>query len=42
MEIVGGEMTTYRLFAYVAMTMNMGWRKYVLSAPKHFYTLKAA
>lgn len=42
MEIVGGELTTYRLFAYVAMTMNMNWRKYVLSSPKHFYTLKAA
>lgn len=42
MEIVGGEATTYRLLAYVAMTMNVGWKKYVLSAPKHFYTLKAA
>ncbi len=42
MEIVGGEATTYRLLAYVAMTMNVNWRKYVLSAPRHFYTLKAA
>jgi putative transposase len=42
MEIVGGEATTYRLLAYVAMTMNANWRTYVLSAPRHFYTLKAA
>jgi len=25
-----------------ALTMNLGWRKYALSAPKNFYTLKAA
>ena len=30
MEIVGGEVTTYRLLAYVALTMNFGWRKYAL------------
>lgn len=42
MEITGGEVATYRLLAYVALTMNMGWRKYVLSSPRHFYTLKAA
>jgi putative transposase len=42
MEILGGEKTTYRLLAYVAMTMNLAWKSYVLSAPKHFYTLNAA
>jgi len=42
MEIVGSEKTTYRLLAYVAMIMNENWRKYALSNPKHFYTLKAA
>jgi transposase-like protein len=42
MEITGGETTTYRLLAYVALTMNLSWRKYALSAPKNFYTLKAA
>jgi transposase-like protein len=42
MEITGGESTTHRLLAYVALTMNLGWRKYALSAPKNFYTLKAA
>ena len=41
MEVTGGENTTYRLLAYVALTMNMGWKKYSLSTPKHFYTLKA-
>jgi len=42
MEIVGGETTTYRLLAYVALTMNSGRRKYALSTPRTFYTLKAA
>ncbi len=42
MEITGGETTTYRLLAYVALTMNFNWKKYLLSKPKHFYTLKAA
>ena len=42
MEIVGSEKTTYRILAYVAMIMNENWRKYALSNPKHFYTLKAA
>jgi transposase-like protein len=42
MEITGGENTTYRLLAYVALTLNLNWKKYALSAPKHFYTLKAA
>jgi putative transposase len=42
MEITGGEQNTYRLLAYVALTMNLGWRSYVLSLPKPFYTLKAA
>jgi putative transposase len=42
MEITGGEQNTYRLLAYVALTMNLGWRSYVLSLPKLFYTLKAA
>jgi len=42
MEITGGETTTHRLLAYVALTMNLGWRRYALSAPKNFYTLKAA
>ncbi len=42
MEITGGESTTHRLLAYVALTMNLSWRKYALSAPKNFYTLKAA
>jgi hypothetical protein len=42
MEILGGEKTTYRLLAYFAMTMNLAWKSYVLSAPKHFYTLNAA
>lgn len=42
MEITGGEQNTYRLLAYVALTMNLGWRTYVLSLPKPFYTLKAA
>jgi putative transposase len=42
MEIVGSEKTTYRLLAYVAMIMNENWRRYALSNPKHFYTLKAA
>ncbi len=42
MEITGGELTTYRLLAYVALTMNLVWRSYALSTPRHFYTLKAA
>lgn len=42
MEITGGETSTYRLLAYVALTMNFSWRKYSLSALRHFYTLKAA
>ena len=42
MEITGGEQNTYRLLAYVALTMNLGWRSYTLSHPKPFYTLKAA
>lgn len=42
MEIIGGEITTYRLLAYVGLTMNFNWRKYALSTPRHFYTLKAA
>lgn len=42
MEITGGETSTYRLLAYVALTMNFNWRKYSLSALRHFYTLKAA
>jgi transposase-like protein len=42
MEITGGESTTHRLLAYVALTMNFNWKKYLLSKPKHFYTLKAA
>ena len=42
MEIVGSDATTQRLLAYVSLTMNMNWRNYVLSAPRHFYTLKAA
>jgi putative transposase len=42
MEITGGEQNTYRLLAYLALTMNLGWRSYVLSLPKPFYTLKAA
>jgi len=42
MEITGGETTTYRLLAYVALTMNLNWEKYLLSKPKHCYTLKAA
>ena len=42
MEVIGGELTTYRLLAYVAMTMHMGWRNYVLSGPRHYYTRKAA
>lgn len=42
MEITGSEMTTYRLLAYVAITMNDNWRRYDLTTPKHFYTLKAA
>jgi putative transposase len=42
MEIVGSEGTMYRLLAYVALTMNFGWRKYALSTPRYFYTLKAA
>jgi hypothetical protein len=42
MEIVGGEATTYRLLAYVALTMNLDWGKYALSTPRHFYTRKAA
>ena len=42
MEITGGETTTYRLLAYVALTMNLTWRTYVLSTPRNFYTLKAA
>ena len=41
-EITGGEHNTYRLLAYVALTMNLGWRSYTLSHPKPFYTLKAA
>ena len=41
MEITGGEHNTYRLLAYVALTMNLGWRSYALSLPKPFYTLKA-
>jgi len=27
MEIAGGEQKTYRLLAFVALTMNLGWRK---------------
>lgn len=42
MEITGGELTTYRLLAYVALTMNFTWRKYIVASPKRFYTLKAA
>ena len=42
MEITGGENTTYRLRAYVALTMNLNRGKYALSTLKHFYTLKAA
>jgi transposase-like protein len=42
MEILEGEKTTSRLLAYVAMTMNLGWKKYVLSARRHFYTQNAA
>ena len=42
MKITGGELTTYRLLAYVALTMNLVWRSYALSTPRHFYTLKAA
>jgi hypothetical protein len=42
MEITGGEQNTCHLLAYVALTMNLGWRSYVLSLPKPFYTLKAA
>jgi len=42
MQITGGELTTYRLLAYVALTMNLVWRSYALSTPRHFYTLKAA
>ncbi|MBI2890737.1 MAG: transposase [Nitrospirae bacterium] len=42
MEIIGGEITTYRLLAYVGLTVNFNWRKYALSTPRHFYTLKAA
>jgi putative transposase len=38
MEITGGETTTYRLLAYVALTMNLSWRKYALSAPKNSTT----
>jgi putative transposase len=41
-EITGGELNTYRLLAYVALTMNLGWRLYTLSHPKPFYALKAA
>ena len=42
MEIVRGEATMYRLLAYVALTLNFAWRKYALSTPRHFCTLKAA
>ncbi len=42
MEITGGELTTYQLLAYVALTTNLVWRRYALSTPRHFYTLKAA
>ena len=42
MGITGRELTTYRLLAYVALTMNLAWRSYALSTPRHFYTLKAA
>jgi hypothetical protein len=42
MEITGGETTTYRRLAYVALTMNFNWRNDELSTPRHFYTLKAA
>ncbi len=34
--------TTYRLLAYVALTMNFGGTKYALSTPCYFYTRKAA
>jgi hypothetical protein len=39
MEILGAEVK-YRLLAYVALTL--AWRKYALSTPHRFYTLKAA
>jgi len=42
MEITGGEQTTYRLLAYVGLTMNLTWRHYSLSTPRPFYTLNAA
>ncbi|MEX2208848.1 MAG: hypothetical protein WEF50_21745 [Myxococcota bacterium] len=42
MEITGGWATTPRLLAYVALTLNLGWRQYALSAPKNFYTPEAA
>jgi hypothetical protein len=42
MEIAGGESTTHNLLACVFLTMNLGWRKYALAAPRNFYTLKAA
>lgn len=42
MEITGGEQTTYRLLAYVGLTMNLTWRYYSLSTPRNFYTLQAA
>jgi transposase-like protein len=42
MEITGGEQTTYRLLAYVGLTMNLTWRYYSLSTSRNFYTLQAA
>ena len=42
MEITGGEQTTYRLLAYVGLTMNLTWRYYSLSTHRNFYTLQAA
>lgn len=42
MEITGGEQNTYRLLAYLALTVNLGWRSYVLSLAEPFCTLDAA
>jgi len=37
-----GEQNTYHLLAYVALTMNLSCRSYVLSLSKPLYTLEAA
>jgi hypothetical protein len=34
--------TTYRLLAYVALTLNFGRREHALSTPTYFYTLEVA